>query len=320
MTTRLMRGIRLSLMAALIASACSSASAQQLTRVRASAIPIIAIAPFFAAVELGYFKEEGLEVTRQQDQGGAIGIPGLVAGAYDVAYVNITTALQAIQQGIDLRIIAGSSKSPAQPPDSVAFVGRKADNIRTGKDFEGKTVAITSRNSIQWLFTRAWVKAKGGDPEKVNFREVQVSQMIDAVKNKQVDVAYALDPFLTFSKRDPELGVIDYPYYLVFPGGQSGFWLVTADTAAKRPEIVGKFVRSLVKGGAWVDANLGKEPYLKLVSGYTRLEPALILTMPVAKADIDIDADSLRRMEALMREHNLLSGPIDVAAKVFKPL
>ncbi len=303
-----------------IASVAFAPASAQLEVARVSVIPILDMAPFYAAIEQGYFKAEGLDVTTETNQqGGAVGIPGLVAGAYDVAYSNTPTNLLAIQQGIDLRLIAAGSRNPDQPPEQVGLLGRKEDNLHTGKDMEGKSIAVNAKNGVQWLFARAWVKATGGDPDKVTYREVAFPQMIDALKAKQVDAALALDPFLTFGQRDPTLVVIGWPFHTVLPGIQAADFVVMAETAAKRPEYVEKFVRGLAKGVDWVNANAGNEAFLKLVNGYTKMEPALIKSMPISPAQSAVDLNSLNRIAALMRENGLLTSSIDVAAIVFKP-
>jgi NitT/TauT family transport system substrate-binding protein len=295
------------------------AAAQPATQVRVSTIPILDMATFFAALEQGYFKAEGLDVTTQTtQQGGSVGIPALVSGAYDIAYSNTTTIIQALQQGIDLKIIAGSSFNAKQPPEQVALMSRKADGLKTGKDMEGKSIAVNARNGVQWLFSRAWVKATGGDPDKVTYREVAFPAMVDALKNKQVDAALTIEPFLTFGQRDPDLEVMAWPFNVVAPGMQAAGYVVTAETAAKRADLVNRFLSGLNKGADWVNANLGQEPYLKVVNGYTRLDPRLISALPLLKADNNVDLRSLERMAQLMRENGLLTSPIDLASKIYK--
>ncbi len=294
------------------------AGAQQATPFPVSILPILPVAPFYAAVQLSFFKSAGLDAQPMViRQGGVAGIPGLVAGAYKVAYASTPSVLLAIGQGIDLRVVAGSGRSPAEPPEPAALVGRKADNLHSGKDLEGKRIAVVATQNVQWLFARAWVKATGGDPDKVQFREVPLPQMIDAVARNQVDAAVLIDPFLTFSKRNPKLAVIAWPFHDVMPGGQLAVFVVTGETADKHPDLVTKFVHGMEKGAAWVKANMGKEPYLKLVSGYSHLKPGLIAAMPPISTDVDVDMPSLKRMVELMRENGQLKTNIDVASKVF---
>jgi NitT/TauT family transport system substrate-binding protein len=290
----------------------------QSTPVRVGILPTVPVAPFFAALQEGYFKEEGLDVTVQSTQSGAVSIPGMVAGAFDIVYTNTPSVLQAQQQGIDLRIIAGGNKNELRPPEASGLVGLKQSNLRSGKDLEGKTVAVNVRNNLIWLFAREWVKKTGGDPDKVTYREVPFPQMLDALKAKQVDAAFAIEPFLSFGLSDPNLAIVAWPISTVAPGIQAAVYVMTAEKAAKHPAVPAKFLRALSRGAEWVKANLNKEPYLKLLSGYSKLDPKLIASMPAMAPTSEVDVASLKRMSELMREHGLLKSDIDPLTKILK--
>ena len=64
------------------------AVAAELPLVRVSIIPIFAVAPHFVADKNGWFADEKIAVTTQPVQGGALGIPGLMSGSFDVLYTN----------------------------------------------------------------------------------------------------------------------------------------------------------------------------------------------------------------------------------------
>jgi NitT/TauT family transport system substrate-binding protein len=297
------------------------APAHALTQVRVSVLPIFDTANVYAAIQEGYFKDEGLDVTTQSNQqGGTVGIPGVVAGAYDFAYSATPSILMALQQGLELRIIGGTAGNGKEPPDPAALLVRKGENLQSGKDLEGKTIAVNARNSVQWLFARGWVKAKGGDPDKVTYREVPVPQMIDALKQKQADAAFSIDPFMTVAIRDPAIEVLGWPLSTVLPGTQVANYVVTAETATKRAEVVDGFIRAMRKGAIWINANTGKEPFFKLVNAYTKMDPALIAAMVTKPSQLESDVASVQRVQSLMRENGMLSGPeIDIAAIMYKP-
>jgi NitT/TauT family transport system substrate-binding protein len=318
MTTPRTRPLLLAALALIWAFAPAPAGAQP-AKVRVSVIPILDMANFFAAVQEGYFKDEGLDVTTETNQqGGAIGIPGMVAGAYDIAYSNTPTILLAMQQGLDIRIIAGGSGNPPEPPEQAALLGRKADQIRNGKQLEGKTIAVNARNGVQWIFARAWVKATGGEPDKVTYREVPFPQMLDALKAGQADAVFAIDPFLTVGQRNPDFEIAGWPFHVVLPGIQAAAYVVTTETATKNPALVGKFLRGLGKGSDWINANIGKDPFVTVVNGYTKMDPAMIRSMPVNASQTEVDLPSLKKIEALMRENGLLTAEIGAAQKIFK--
>jgi ABC-type nitrate/sulfonate/bicarbonate transport system substrate-binding protein len=94
---------------------------------------------------------------------------------------------------------------------------------------------------------------------------------------------------------------------------------VMPETVAKRPELIDKFVRAIRKGEGWVNENLGKEPYLKLIQSYTRMDQTLVASMRLLPAATDADVKSLSRIAALMRENGMLKTDIDVPKLMYAP-
>jgi NitT/TauT family transport system substrate-binding protein len=292
-------------------------AAEPSTLLHVSIVPIFDVAPYFAADAERYFAAEGLAVTTQPVQSGVIGIPGLVSGGFDIVYSNSISVMTALERGIDLRIIAqGSLISP--PPNSNGLLKRKGESFRTGKDLEGKTIGINARFDIQWLVMQAWVAKTGGDPSKVTFREIPIPSSLDAIRSKQVDVGLVLDPLLTIGLADPAFEFVDWPIFAVMPGGPTAFWVVTGKTAEEKPEMVRSFVRAYRKGANWVNANHGTEPYIKLVSSFTKIDPKLAVRMVVPTAELGVTLGPIEELMALMRTHGLLKAPVDVHSKIFQ--
>src|SRR5580693_5418928 len=120
MTSTMSRRDALAVLGSIFAMAgapAAKAADSNLPIVRVGIIPIFAVAPHFAADKLGYFAAEGIATTTQPVQGGAIGIPGLVSGSFDILYANCISTLTALERGIDLRVIAEATTIATHPPD-----------------------------------------------------------------------------------------------------------------------------------------------------------------------------------------------------------
>src|SRR5258708_26935591 len=98
------------------------------------------------------------------------------------------------QQGFKLEVIAAGTKQFENPVNTNGLVARQGDSIKTGKDLEGKTVAVNTRKGIIWLFARAWIAKSGGDPSKVTFKEEPLPHMRGALRGKQIDAAFMANP------------------------------------------------------------------------------------------------------------------------------
>jgi NitT/TauT family transport system substrate-binding protein len=303
---------------ALVASQISIARAADAPPlVRVSIVPIFAVAAHFAAEKQGYFAAEGIAVSTQPVQGGAVGIPGLVSGSFDVLYANSISCLTALARGIDLRFIAEGAPIPLEPPDPGALLIRKGENLQSGKDFEGKVIGVNAKYDIQWLVMQGWVKKTGGDVDKITYREVPLPSMLDAIKGKQVDGALVLDPFMTVGLSDPGFERAGWPLSTAMPGLPTSFWVVAGNTADTKAALIRSYQKAFLKGGQWINAHLRDDAYNQLVAGYTHTDPNLIAKMVASEQPLTIGVDATNRLAVLMKDNGLLKTDIDFKAKLF---
>jgi NitT/TauT family transport system substrate-binding protein len=290
-----------------------------LEKVRVSIIPINDVAPLFAAIKNGYFREQGLDIDTTPSTGGATGIPGLMGGSFDIVFGNVVSELLAAQQGLDIKVVAPGTKIEASEPDTTQIIVRSDSGIKNGKDLEGKSVAVNTRNNVIWLYARAWIKATGGDPDHVTFREVPFPQMDDALRQKQVDAAYIVAPYSLIALGKPGLQAIGKPYTEVQPGVDIGQYLTTAKYLAAKPETVDKFVKGLRRGIEWYNANRKNPELLDIVAGYTKIDIGLLKTLDLTTAPLHIDPAQMKKTMELMIENKLLRAPVDIA-KIIAPV
>ena len=307
------------LMMGLVALPAPRAPAADLEKVRVSIIPIGDVAPLFAAVQNGYFRELGLEIDTTSSAGGAAGIPGLIGGSFDIAYGNVVSALLAVQQGLDVKVIAAGTSLADPALDTSPILVRSDSGIKTGKDLEGKSVAVNTRNNVIWLYARAWVKATGGDPERVTFKEVPFPQMEDALRQQRVDAAFMVAPFSIVAAQKGGLTKVGNPYSEVQPGVDVGQYIATGKLVAAKPETIKKFVTGLRRGVEWYNANLTNDALLTLISGYTRADVSLLKMAPLPTAPLRSDLSQIRKTMDLMIANKLLPAPLDLE-KIIDPL
>jgi NitT/TauT family transport system substrate-binding protein len=304
---------------ALVALAGFPASAAELEKLRVSIIPINDVAPLFAAIQNGYFRELGLEIDTAPTTGGAVGIPGLVGGSYDIAYGNVVSVLLASQQGLDLRVIAPGTKQVEKETDTTPVIVRSDSGIKSGKDLEGKAFAVNTRNNVIWLYARTWVKATGGDPEKVTFKEVPFPQVEDALRQQRVDAAFLVAPFSAIAMQKPGLTVIAHPYTDLQPGVDVGQWITTGKLMTEKPEAMKKFVAGLRKGAEWFNANRTSDALLSVITGYTKTDASILKSVALSAAPLKSDPEQIKKTMELMIDSKLLTKPLDLS-KIVDPL
>lgn len=291
----------------------------QTTKIRVSVVPIIDLAPLYAAVRQGYFAAEKLEVDTSPVVGGAAGLPALAAGQVQIAFSNVVSTALGTSQGLGFKMIAPAADAPQSPPDASGIMMAKGKGFRTGKDLEGKRLGVNVRNNVTWLYSRAWVEKTGGDPNKVTYLEVPFPQMADALKSGQIDAAFIVDPFLSAGVESGALELLGWPYNQVQPGMSVSQYVTTERFLKSNPQQVEAFVRALKKGIVWMNENAGKPEWVKLISGYTRMTEDRVRTLHVAPYKLSIDPVSIDASLELMRKHGMLTTPLTSQQLIYSP-
>lgn len=289
-------------------------SAQQLTKVRVSTIPIIDTAPLAAATAQGYFKAEGLDVDTTPTVGGAVGLPALAAGQIQIGYSNIVSIVLGAYQGLDFQIIAAGSASSDAPPNTAGLFTKKGASLKTGKDLEGKRVAVNTRNSINWLVVREWVRLTGGDPNRLTFLEVPFPNMTDALNGNQIDAGFTVEPFLSAGVASGATEIIGWPYDRIMKRVPISQYAANKSYIQANPDIIEKWVRAYNRGIDWISQNKGSDDWIKLIASHTRMTPDQIRNIAIPVWDKTVSAPDVGKIVDLMRSHGLLEGgrPLDV--------
>jgi NitT/TauT family transport system substrate-binding protein len=285
-------------------------------KLRVSIIPINDVAPLFVAINNGYFREEGLQLEISSSAGGAVTIPGLIAGSFDIAYSNIVSALIARDRGLDVKVIAPGTQIGDPLTDTTPLIVDHDSKIRTGADLEGKNVAVNTRNNVIWLYTRAWIKATGGNPDRVNYKEVPFPQMEDALRQKRVDAAMFPAPFSVLALKQG-LVEIGKPYTQVQPGVYNGQYLATGKLVSEKPDLINRFARALRRGAEWFNANQKSDLLLKIIADYSKTDENVLKSLPALQtAPLHENLDQIRKTMSFMIEHKLIEKPIDLSPAI----
>ena len=123
--------------------------------------------PYAIAMEKGYFKDEGLNVTGIiTSAGGGTTLRNMLAGNAPYAEVNPVVVVSAVLQGVDLRIVSDNVLTVAE----FVWAVKPDSPIKSVKDFKGRKIGYTNpRSTSQALAILVLEKAglKPGDAELV---------------------------------------------------------------------------------------------------------------------------------------------------------
>ncbi len=148
--------------------------------------------PAKLAEQLGYFKEQGLNVELLTVPSGADAANELLVGAVQgvVGFYDHTLDLQAKGK------IVESVVQFSQAPGEVELVSsRVADKIKTPADFKGKTLGVTGLGSSTHFLSQYLAASNGVNPTQVSYLGVGAgTTFIAAMKQGRIDAGMTTEP------------------------------------------------------------------------------------------------------------------------------
>ena len=258
--------------------------AQAATKIRIGYWPIAAGLPFYAAIELGYFKGAGLDVEPLRFAGAQQVMEAVLAGRSDGTANGTGSANIAIGELAapgTFKIFASNPSNAKNVLDE--FIVPAASTVKTIAELKGKRVG--SGPGIQNVTLAKTVLERAG-ATGATVVELPIAQHVATLAAGQLDACYTLEPTGTIGRmngttRVLEAGVIA-KYILGDPlapwfGGSAS---LTSALIKKNPEAAKKFITAYGQGVAFVRSKPAEaRQYLK---GYTAIEGPLTNEVPLA--------------------------------------
>jgi NitT/TauT family transport system substrate-binding protein len=155
---------------------------------------------------LGYFKEQGLNVSITDFGGGAKSLQSLIGGSADVvtgAYEH-TIRMQVKGQPIQAVIEMGRF-----PGFVLAVRKEKAAQVKSFKDLKGMKIGVTAPGSSTNFFVNALIAKEGLKPEDVSIIGVGSGMSaVAAMKKGEIDAISNVDPVITKLLQDGDIVVL----------------------------------------------------------------------------------------------------------------
>ena len=199
-------------------------------------------APFYAALGLGYYEEEGLDVEILDGRGTSTTIKVVANGNNTFGFGQLSEMAFAVaNQEVPLKAIAGVFQSM---PD--AIFARAGSGIASPADLVGKEVISSAGDSTRTFFP-ALAEANGFDPDSVTFLNVSGESKTTAFVAGRGDAMlnFASDEFIV-EEAGVDAEVLMYADYGVNVISQGLF--TSTDFLEQNPDVVARFVRASMRG------------------------------------------------------------------------
>lgn len=163
--------------------------------------------PTTLADELGYYEDEGLNVSIEDFEGGSEALESLLAGSADVVSGFYDHTIQMAAEGKQIQSFVLMLRDPGLV---LAVAPGSEGEISSIEDLEGKTVGVTAPGSSTDMFLKFLLSDHGLDPEAASVAEVgATTTAVAAMERGRVDAAVMVEPSLTaLEQRAGDLSIL----------------------------------------------------------------------------------------------------------------
>jgi NitT/TauT family transport system substrate-binding protein len=214
--------------------------------------------PLTIAEQLGYFKDEGLDLTIVDFAGGARALQAVVGGSADVVSGAFEHTVNMQNKGQYMRAFVLQGRAP----QIVLGVNPKTmPDFKTVADLKGKKVGVTAPGSSTNVMVNFILAKAGLKPSDVSIIGVGASQgAVAAMRSGQIDAISNLDPVITLLQRSGDLKIVSDTRKLdeaetVFGGPMPAGCLYAPQTFLDRnPNTAQALANAMVRANKWIQA------------------------------------------------------------------
>ena len=203
-------------------------------------------AAYWVALDKGYYKQRGLDVTMENSKGSGDSISKVASGRADVGLADAAVVIAAISRGAGVKDVGMVfDKTPLN------IWSRKDAPITEPKQVEGKTLAAPPGDSQRQMFP-AFAKLTGIDQSKVTWVNVEPAAKIAALAEKRVDAVADYTTGLPFYEKAMGKGNAVAMPWAKFGFDMYSMSIIASDkTMKERPKVLRAFLEASYMG--WRD-------------------------------------------------------------------
>jgi len=253
-------------------------------------------APYYVAMEKGWFKEEGLDINVMIGQGSGFTVQMVDAGKAQIGISDAPVPIEARAKGANIKIVGIIFD---KHPNAMFFW--KDSGITKPQDLKGKTVAVPASDGHKVMWP-AFAKLIGLDPNDVKFVNIEPTAKPAALGARKADVVFELytgKPFMEKAVPPDQLGVLLWSDYGFNAYAHS--YIANEDFIKKNPEALRKFLKVVYRAWQFTLNNIPEA--IDILSKY----------QPINRDDFIANLTAVREFFKTDRYKNFGIGYIDAA-------
>lgn len=245
-------------------------SSSSTNKVRVGYVGITCEAPIFSAVENGFFKEEGLDVSLVKCEW-ANYKDVLALGGFDITHHLVMYFLKPIEQGLDVKFTGGIHRG------CLRVQAAANGNIRKVADLRGKRIGVPGMGTPPFIFATRVLGANGINASKeITWRVFPAGELGLALDKGEVDAVADSEPIGSLLLAEGKVvNVSDQAADPPYKDEYCCAVIVNGKFLKANPKAAAAATRALLKGAKWVEANPAAAARLSVEKKYLASNPEL---------------------------------------------
>lgn len=272
-------------------------------------------APLYAAISLGYFEEEGIELELVNGGGADKSMTAVLAGQAQIGLMGPEAAIYVYNEGKeDSALVVGQLTKR----DGSFLLGRQANENFDWSELAGKSVIGGRKGGVPEM-TLEYVLRKNGlepDVDVEVITNIQFNLMGGAFEGGTGDYVTLFEPTASLFELEGK------GHILAAVGADSGEVPYTTFMAKKsyieqNPEVIKSFLRAIYKGQIWVQ-NASPEEIAEAIVGHfpdTSVESLVLVAQSYKEIDAWMDVPVMKkeafdRLQEIMMQAGVLEASV----------
>src|SRR6266702_5057878 len=237
--------------------------------------------PLTIAEQLGYFKEEGLNVSISDFAGGSQALRAVVGGSADVVSGAYEHTLNMQPKGQFLQCFVQQGRAPQI---AIGIAKSKAQSYKSRKDLKGLKIGVSAPGSSTHMILNHLLSGGGLKPSDVSIIGVGLgATAITALKSGQIDAVSNTDPVMTKLEQDGDIKIIADTRTLkgteqVLGGPMpAGCLYAPVGFIRNNPNTVQALTNAIVRADKWIQSASPQEVLRTVPESYLLGDKALYL-------------------------------------------
>jgi len=236
-------------------------------------------------------------------------VESIKSGRLEATFMIAPLAMKLREQGVPVKIVYLGHR------DGSTVIVRKDLPAQSLRDLRGRTFAIPSKYSNQYLVIRKLMEDQGVAPDEMRFVELPPPDMPGALAAGAIDAYFVGEPHAAKAELDGS-GRVLYHAKDIWPHFISCVLVVHEKLIRERPEVVRDLVRGIAESGEWADGH--RLEAAKVVAPYFRQDEKVlryVLTQPpdrVSYRMLTPTDEELQRIHDMALKSGILVHAIDM--------